>query len=179
MAALCGGPSEALADAQGEVKIVGWIHTDGSATGLAVEHLRATAAMDGQARAAITGSAPYDPFPYGIAVDEVKVRFTFGSNARAPVGVHRSPIEGSAEVTGRLVFDRNRRREKVMKLWRWLWLLVTLGVLAEGFRVALFVVPADAAQGDVRGSSTTTYLRGRGWGCSSRSTWGARWCIWR
>ncbi len=37
-----------------------------------------------------------------------------------------------------------------MKVWRWLWLLVTLGVLAEGFRVALFVVPADSAQGDVQ-----------------------------
>ena len=37
-----------------------------------------------------------------------------------------------------------------MKLWRVLWLLVTLGVLAEGFRVALFVVPTDAAQGDVQ-----------------------------
>ncbi len=36
-----------------------------------------------------------------------------------------------------------------MKLWRWLWLAVTLGVLAEGFRVALFVVPPDAQQGDV------------------------------
>src|ERR1700683_2647120 len=37
-----------------------------------------------------------------------------------------------------------------MKLWRVLWLLVTLGVLAQGFRVALFVVPTDAAQGDVQ-----------------------------
>jgi heme exporter protein C len=37
-----------------------------------------------------------------------------------------------------------------MKLWRWLWLLATLAVLAEGFRVALFVVPPDAAQGDVQ-----------------------------
>jgi len=37
-----------------------------------------------------------------------------------------------------------------MKLWRWLWLAVTLGVLAEGFRVALFQVPMDAAQGDVQ-----------------------------
>jgi heme exporter protein C len=36
-----------------------------------------------------------------------------------------------------------------MKLWRWLWLVATLGVLAEGFRVALFVVPPDAQQGDV------------------------------
>ncbi len=37
-----------------------------------------------------------------------------------------------------------------MKNLRWLWLLVTLGVLAEGFRVAMFVVPPDAAQGDVQ-----------------------------
>src|ERR1039458_3873958 len=37
-----------------------------------------------------------------------------------------------------------------MKLWRWLWLGVTLGVLVEGFRVALFVVPADSAQGNVQ-----------------------------
>ena len=37
-----------------------------------------------------------------------------------------------------------------MKLWRWLWLVVTLGVLAEGFRVALFVVPPDSAQGNVQ-----------------------------
>jgi heme exporter protein C len=37
-----------------------------------------------------------------------------------------------------------------MKLWRWLWLLVTLGVLAEGFRVAMFVVPPDSQQGNVQ-----------------------------
>jgi len=37
-----------------------------------------------------------------------------------------------------------------MKLWRWLWLVATLAVLTEGFRVALFVVPPDAAQGDVQ-----------------------------
>lgn len=36
-----------------------------------------------------------------------------------------------------------------MKLWRWLWLLVTLGVLAQGFHVAMFVVPPDAQQGEV------------------------------
>ena len=34
-----------------------------------------------------------------------------------------------------------------MKLWRWVFLIVTLAVLVEGFRVALWVVPADAAQG--------------------------------
>lgn len=36
-----------------------------------------------------------------------------------------------------------------MKLLRWLWVVVTLGLLAEGFRVAMFVVPADQAQGDI------------------------------
>jgi heme exporter protein C len=34
-----------------------------------------------------------------------------------------------------------------MKLWRWVWLAITLAVLVEGFRVALWVVPPDAAQG--------------------------------
>ena len=36
-----------------------------------------------------------------------------------------------------------------MKLLRNLWLIATLLVLANGLRVALFVVPADAAQGDL------------------------------
>ena len=36
-----------------------------------------------------------------------------------------------------------------MKALRVVWLLATLAVLAEGFRVALFVVPPDAQQGDV------------------------------
>ncbi len=45
---------------------------------------------------------------------------------------------------------RFRREARTMKLWRWVWLLATLVVLAEGFRVALFVVPPDAAQGDVQ-----------------------------
>ncbi|HKO11444.1 MAG TPA: cytochrome c biogenesis protein CcsA [Acidobacteriaceae bacterium] len=36
-----------------------------------------------------------------------------------------------------------------MKALRAVWLLATLAVLAEGFRVALFVVPPDAQQGDV------------------------------
>lgn len=71
------GPSKALAATQGQVKIVGWVHTDGSASGLVVEHPSGNKALDRAALNAITGSAPYDPFPYGIAVDEVKVRFTF------------------------------------------------------------------------------------------------------
>lgn len=36
-----------------------------------------------------------------------------------------------------------------MRAVRWLWLLATLAVLANGLRVALFVVPPDAAQGDL------------------------------
>ncbi|WP_233581519.1 cytochrome c biogenesis protein CcsA [Acidipila sp. EB88] len=36
-----------------------------------------------------------------------------------------------------------------MKLLRTLWLCATLLILANGLRVALFVVPADAAQGDL------------------------------
>jgi heme exporter protein C len=36
-----------------------------------------------------------------------------------------------------------------MKLLRWLWLVVTLGILAEGFNVAMYVVPPDANQGNV------------------------------
>ncbi|HLJ78709.1 MAG TPA: hypothetical protein VKT75_14910, partial [Acidobacteriaceae bacterium] len=37
-----------------------------------------------------------------------------------------------------------------MKWLRAAWLLATLAVLAEGFRVALYVVPTDAQQGDVQ-----------------------------
>jgi TonB family protein len=74
------------------VKITGWIHTDGRVTGLAVEHGSGNASVDRAARAAITGSAPYDPFPYGIAVDEVKVRFTFGSTATGPEGAPPTPV---------------------------------------------------------------------------------------
>lgn len=36
-----------------------------------------------------------------------------------------------------------------MKILKYVWLLVTLAVLANGLRVAFFVVPADAAQGDL------------------------------
>jgi len=67
-----------------EVKITGWIHTDGRVTGLAVEHGSGKASVDRAAMGAINGSAPYEPFPYGIAVEQVKVRFTFGSGAPAP-----------------------------------------------------------------------------------------------
>jgi len=37
-----------------------------------------------------------------------------------------------------------------MKLFRWLWVLVTLGLLAQGFRVAMFVVPPDSNQGEIQ-----------------------------
>lgn len=36
-----------------------------------------------------------------------------------------------------------------MKLFRWLWLVLTVGLLANGFRVAMFVVPPDKEQGDL------------------------------
>jgi heme exporter protein C len=37
-----------------------------------------------------------------------------------------------------------------MKLLRWLWLVITLGLLANGFRVAMFVVPPDQEQGEIQ-----------------------------
>ncbi len=37
-----------------------------------------------------------------------------------------------------------------MKLFRWLWVAVTLGMLAQGFRVAMFVVPPDSNQGEIQ-----------------------------
>jgi len=37
----------------------------------------------------------------------------------------------------------------MMKVLRWLWAAATLAVLANGFRVAMFVVPADRDQGDL------------------------------
>ena len=36
-----------------------------------------------------------------------------------------------------------------MKVLRWLWAATTLAVLANGFRVAMYVVPADRDQGDL------------------------------
>jgi TonB family protein len=76
--------AKTAAAASDQVKIIGWIHTDGRVTGLAVERGSGNAAVDRAAMSAISSSAPYDPFPYGIAVDEVKVRFTFGSGGAAP-----------------------------------------------------------------------------------------------
>lgn len=37
-----------------------------------------------------------------------------------------------------------------MKLFRWLWAILTLGLLAQGFHVAMFVVPPDSNQGDIQ-----------------------------
>jgi len=36
-----------------------------------------------------------------------------------------------------------------MKLFRWFWLALTLALLANGFRVAMFVVPVDHEQGEI------------------------------
>ncbi len=76
--------AKTAAAASDQLKITGWIHTDGRVTGLTVEHGSGNTAVDRAAMAAITGAAPYEPFPYGIAVDQVKVRFTFGSGGAAP-----------------------------------------------------------------------------------------------
>lgn len=37
-----------------------------------------------------------------------------------------------------------------MKLFRWLWVVLTLGLLAQGFYVAMFVVPPDSNQGEIQ-----------------------------
>jgi len=37
-----------------------------------------------------------------------------------------------------------------MKLFRWLWVVVTLGLLAQAFHVAMFVVPPDQTQGEIQ-----------------------------
>ena len=36
-----------------------------------------------------------------------------------------------------------------MKALRWIWLALTLAVLANGFRVAMYVVPIDREQGEI------------------------------
>lgn len=74
----------------GQVKITCWVHTDGRVTGMTLQQPSGKVALDRAAWATITGSAPYDAFPYGIAVDEVKVRFTFNYN-----GVAASPAKGN------------------------------------------------------------------------------------
>jgi TonB family protein len=65
------------ASTAGEVKIEAWLHTDGRVTGMVLEQGSGKVALDRAAWAAITGSAPYDAFPYGISVNQVRVRFTF------------------------------------------------------------------------------------------------------
>lgn len=37
-----------------------------------------------------------------------------------------------------------------MKYFRWFWAALTLALLANGFRVAMFVVPTDQMQGDIQ-----------------------------
>jgi len=83
----------------GLVKIDCWVHTDGRVTGMTLEQASGKVALDRAAWAAITGSAPYDAYPYGIGVEQVKVRFTFvynGGNGGAatsqtPIGAPKRP----------------------------------------------------------------------------------------
>jgi len=69
--------------AAGVVKIECWVHTDGRVTNMVLSQPSGKVALDHAAWAAITGSAPYDAFPYGIGVQQVKVRFTFAYNGGA------------------------------------------------------------------------------------------------
>ena len=79
----------------GLVKIDCWVHTDGRVTGMTLEHPSGKAPLDRAAWAAITGSAPYDAYPYGISVEQVKVRFTFvynggsATSSQTPIGAPR------------------------------------------------------------------------------------------
>jgi len=77
----------------GEVKIECWVHTDGSVTGMHLEQPSGKPALDRAALAAIRNSLPYDAYPYGISVDQVRVRFTFVYNG----GASGAPLPGSAE----------------------------------------------------------------------------------
>jgi len=76
---------------QGEVKIECWVHTDGRVTGMTLQGGSGNTALDRAAWVAITGSAPYDAFPYGIAVNQVKVRFTFDYNQGQPTNDKAKP----------------------------------------------------------------------------------------
>jgi TonB family protein len=79
----------------GVVKIDCLVHTDGRVTGMTLEQASGKVALDRAGWAAITGSAPYDAYPYGISVEQVKVRFTFVYNGGAaatsqtPIGAPR------------------------------------------------------------------------------------------
>lgn len=69
--------------AAGQAKITAIVHTDGRVTNVAVESSAGKASLDRAARLAIVNAAPFDAFPYGIATDAVKVRFTFVYNGGA------------------------------------------------------------------------------------------------
>ena len=81
----------------GTVRILCVVHTDGSVSNMALEQRSGKVALDRAAWAAITRSAPYDPFPSGISTDKVKVRFTFSYNGggAAPVVKGIPPKPGS------------------------------------------------------------------------------------
>jgi len=100
----------------GQVKITCWVHTDGRVTGMTLQQPSGKVALDRAALATITASAPFDAFPYGIAVDEVKMRFTFNYNGVAaapakgtgttangtkPTATNPNPSSGSAPVVSR------------------------------------------------------------------------------
>jgi TonB family protein len=78
----------------GEVKIVAWLHTDGRVTGMALEERSGKPALDRAAWSAITGAAPFDAFPYGISVNQVRVRFTFDYNQGAGIPDNSPPPPG-------------------------------------------------------------------------------------
>jgi TonB family protein len=61
----------------GEARIVCSLHTDGRVTNVVFEQRSGNGALDRSALAAVTASAPYDAFPYGVSVNQVRVRFTF------------------------------------------------------------------------------------------------------
>jgi TonB family protein len=74
----------------GQVRITCWVHTDGRVTGMALEHSSGKVALDRAAWGAVTSSVPYQAFPYGIAVDQVRVRFTFDYNGGAGTSVSQA-----------------------------------------------------------------------------------------
>jgi len=89
----------------GEVRVVCWVHTDGRVTNVALEDRSGNASLDRSALAAVTGSAPFDAFPYGISVSQVRVRFTFnydeasggnaGNSTKKP-GLGAAPANGGS-----------------------------------------------------------------------------------
>lgn len=70
----------------GQVRILCRVHTDGRVTNMTLEQPSGNTALDRAAWAAITASAPFEAFPYGIGVEQVKAKFTFIYNGGAPVG---------------------------------------------------------------------------------------------